>query len=175
MNVLSSIPGNSFAYFNGTSMASPHAAGVAALAASEDTALLSDPVALKDHVMDTGKPVPAMAGITVTGDMVDARAVLSADNTAPKVTNPRPAQDSRIKDRTPLIGATVRDAETNLVKSDIQLLVDGQARAFSYDTATDRLSHPSGTLTYGNHSVRVKATDGELNANRFWTFRVVRP
>jgi subtilisin family serine protease len=76
VDILSSVPGNLWAFFSGTSMAAPHAAGVAALAASVDPALLSDPVALKNHVMDTGKPVPAMAGITVTGDMVDAEAAV---------------------------------------------------------------------------------------------------
>jgi subtilisin family serine protease len=175
VDILSSVPGNRFEYFNGTSMASPHAAGVAALSASVDPALLSDPVALKDHVMDSGKPLPAMAGITVTGDMVDARAAVSANNTAPKIFNPKPAPGRKIKDRTPLISATIRDAETNLVKSNMQLLVDGRAKAFSYDVDTDKLSHPSGRLAYGNHTVRIKATDGELHANKSWTFRVVRP
>ena len=76
VEILSSVPGNTYASLDGTSMAAPHAAGVAALAASGDPALLSDPVALKNHIMDTGKPVPAMAGITVTGDMVDAEAAV---------------------------------------------------------------------------------------------------
>src|SRR5215211_483531 len=92
VDILSSVPGNSCAYFSGTSMASPHAAGVAALAASDDPALLSDPVALKTHVMDTGKPVSAMAGITVTGDMVDAEAAVGGggETTPPRVTSTVP-------------------------------------------------------------------------------------
>ena len=92
VDIRSSIPGNAYAHFNGTSMASPHAAGAAALAASVDPALLSDPVALKNHIMDTGKPVPAMAGITVTGDMVDAEAAVGGggDTTSPRVTSTVP-------------------------------------------------------------------------------------
>ena len=92
VGILSAIPGNAYAHFNGTSMASPHAAGVAALAASVDPALLSDPVALKNQVMDTGKPLSAMAGITVTGDMVDAEAAVGGggDPTAPRVTSTVP-------------------------------------------------------------------------------------
>jgi subtilisin family serine protease len=92
VDILSTVPGNAYAYFSGTSMASPHAAGVAALAASDDPALLSDPVALKNHVMDTGKPVSAMAGITVTGDMVDAEAAVGGggETTPPRVTSTVP-------------------------------------------------------------------------------------
>ena len=90
-DILSAVAGGGHASFSGTSMASPHAAGVAALAASVDPALLSDPVALKNQVMDTGKPLPAMAGITVTGDMVDAEAAVGGgDPTAPRVTSTVP-------------------------------------------------------------------------------------
>ena len=99
VGILSTIPGTvpgneAYAHFNGTSMAAPHASGVAALAASDDPTLLSDPVALKNHVMDTGKPLAAMAGITVTGDMVDAQAAVGGggggDTTSPKVTSTVP-------------------------------------------------------------------------------------
>lgn len=90
VHILSTFPGNSYAYALGTSMATPHAAGVAALAASVDPALLSDPVALKNHVMDTGKPLPATSGKSVTGDMVDAKAAVGDDLTPPKVTSTVP-------------------------------------------------------------------------------------
>src|SRR5215207_926266 len=73
--------------FSGTSMATPHATGAAALAASVNPSLLDDPVALKKAVMDGGKPAPATDGKTVTGDMVDAQAALRyADTTSPEVT-----------------------------------------------------------------------------------------
>jgi subtilisin family serine protease len=90
VNILSTFRNNSYAYLMGTSMATPHAAGVAALAASVDPALLSDPVALKNHVMDTGKPLPATSGKTVTGDMVDAKAAVGDESTPPKVTSTVP-------------------------------------------------------------------------------------
>jgi subtilisin family serine protease len=63
-------------YMSGTSMAAAHAAGVAALVASQYPNLRTDPAALKQSIMDSGKPAPATAGGTVTGDMVDAEAAL---------------------------------------------------------------------------------------------------
>lgn len=63
-------------YFNGNSMATPHAMGVAELVASKYPALLSKPTGLKKVVMDSGKKLSATAGKTVTGDMVNARAAL---------------------------------------------------------------------------------------------------
>ncbi|MBA3290075.1 MAG: Ig-like domain-containing protein [Actinobacteria bacterium] len=70
-------------FLDGTSMAAPQVAGVAALAASVKPSLLSDPVALKKVVMGTGKPASATVGKTVTGDIVDADAAI--DLSAPTV------------------------------------------------------------------------------------------
>ena len=79
----------SWDFLNGTSMAAPHAAGAAALAASVNPALLNDPTALKKALMDGGKPASATDGKTVTGDMVDARAALGrADATKPQLKLP---------------------------------------------------------------------------------------
>jgi subtilisin family serine protease len=66
----------SWGTLSGTSMATPHATGAAALAASVNPTLLGDPAALKKVVMDGGKPLTATDGKTVTGDMVDAEAAL---------------------------------------------------------------------------------------------------
>ena len=81
VSILSTVPGRTHAYYNGTSMATPHATGVGALAASANPALLGNPAGLKKAIMDSGKPAPSTAGRTVTGDMVDARGVTGAAST----------------------------------------------------------------------------------------------
>lgn len=83
VSVLSTVPGPGYAFFSGTSMATPHAVGTAGLAASANSDLLGDPVALKNVLMNSGKPVSSTAGKTVTGDMIDANAAVAAAGTPP--------------------------------------------------------------------------------------------
>jgi dipeptidyl aminopeptidase/acylaminoacyl peptidase len=98
------------------------------------------------------------------------------NNSAPTITNFRPAPNSKIQNRSPLISATVRDAEDNLSATDIKLFVDGNpiaAADFSYDPATDKLSYKSKQLSRGGHTVRVVATDTKGSSTQeTWGFRV---
>ena len=97
-------------------------------------------------------------------------------NDAPAITGLLPSPGSTTRDRTPTLEATVRDAETELTASHISLHLDDQPRAFSYDQLTDRLSFtPSIKLSFGSHTVRVEARDGDgLVATETWSFRVAR-
>ena len=105
----------------------------------------------------------------------DIGAFEAPTNTRPTITNPRPAPGSATRDRTPSIAATVRDAQTDLAKSNIKLYVDGNRRDFSYDRSTDRLSFtPGSRLTFGKHTVKVLADDSVLSATKSWSFSVVR-
>jgi Tol biopolymer transport system component len=101
-------------------------------------------------------------------------------NTAPKITNLRPAKDSTTTDRTPLIGAKVTDAQTDLAKSNITLFLDGTRIArteFSYNRDTDWLKYtPETNLSLGEHTVKVVAQDPEgLITRRLWSFSIARP
>lgn len=68
--ILSTIPGNSYAYFTGTSMATPHVTGVAALvnAARGLTGEL-----LKARILNSVDPIASLATKTVTGGRLNAR------------------------------------------------------------------------------------------------------
>jgi hypothetical protein len=98
------------------------------------------------------------------------------NNSAPTITNFRPAPNSKIQNRRPLISATVKDAEDNLSAADIKLFVDGNpvaAADFSYQPTTDKLSYKSKQLSGGGHTVRVVATDTKGSSTQeTWGFRV---
>jgi serine protease len=81
VDVLSTTPGNSYSLFSGTSMATPHVSGVAALVLAINPGLPT--AALKDVVLNSGDPIPALQGITVTGRRLNAAAALAAGAPAP--------------------------------------------------------------------------------------------
>lgn len=69
-NIYSTSPGSSYATHSGTSMATPHVTGLAALIkAAKPTA---DWRGIKNLLLTGGNPLPALAGKTVTGRQIDA-------------------------------------------------------------------------------------------------------
>ena len=86
VDIASNIPaydGNpaDYYYLSGTSMASPHVTGIAALVGSQTPGLLDTPTDLKQRILDTAKDIGDTHGKTVTGRVADAAAAL--DTTDP--------------------------------------------------------------------------------------------
>jgi subtilisin family serine protease len=69
-NIVSTWPGSGYVYLSGTSMASPHVAGVAALLLSENPGW--GYVQLKQRIMESVRPVAALSGKSVTGGVLNA-------------------------------------------------------------------------------------------------------
>jgi subtilisin family serine protease len=68
-------------YMDGTSMASPHVTGIAAIVGAASPGLLDSPTALKSLILDGAKAAGSTAGLTVTGRIASAAG--SLDTTAP--------------------------------------------------------------------------------------------
>ncbi|MDQ2673062.1 MAG: S8 family serine peptidase [Chloroflexota bacterium] len=72
-DILSTLPGNTYGLLSGTSMAAAHATGVAALAASARTSLLTSGSQLRQHLVRTARALPSTLGWVETPRLLDAR------------------------------------------------------------------------------------------------------
>jgi len=75
------VQGEEYDYYPGTSMASPHVAGLAALIWGYKPGLTT--VQVKSMILDTGDALPSLSGKTVTGKRINAhKAMLKAQDTS---------------------------------------------------------------------------------------------
>lgn len=91
VGILSTVPGNTYQSWNGTSMAAPFVSGVAALLLSADPSLETNLTALRDAILDTADPAPVagMAHGLVRADLALAGLVTeSGDQDIPGVDLP---------------------------------------------------------------------------------------
>ncbi len=162
-SILSTYPANSYATISGTSMATPHVSGAAALILSHDPTLTT--AQLKARILDNVDPVPSMQGVTVSGGRLNVFKALTAgappppDTVAPSVTIVSPIGTVS---GTVTVEATITD---NVGVSTAQYSVDGgafvpmsQGAGNSWTATLDTT-----TLTNGVHTIVVQGFDAAGN------------
>jgi thermitase len=178
VSILSTLPGNTYGNYSGTSMATPHVTGVAALLKTQNPT--ADDGVMKAQILQFAEMKTSLKNKVATGGRLNAYAALTQqvapDTTDPRITNVRPVPGSKTRDRTPSIAATVQDNRSELMKSDIRLFVDGKERtSFSYDQVGDRLRYTSTRLSYARHTIKIVSDEDAGNtAIRSWRFTVRR-
>ena len=80
-DIYSTTPNNTYATYSGTSMASPHVAGAAALLWSQNPTWTAQQV--KNALMNTGDPLASLAGKTVSGKRLNVFKALGGTNSSP--------------------------------------------------------------------------------------------
>ncbi|MBI3924188.1 MAG: S8 family serine peptidase [Armatimonadetes bacterium] len=85
VDILSTVPGGGYGNMSGTSMATPHVAGVAGLIAAAYPDATNEQI--KSRLMAGADPVPQLAGKVVTGGRVNAANALENDTVAPGAPN----------------------------------------------------------------------------------------
>jgi len=81
VNILSTVPSDDYAYSSGTSMATPHVAGAAALLYGYHPTWSYGQV--RDQILGSARPIVALRGKTVTGGTLDLAAAVAGAPTVP--------------------------------------------------------------------------------------------
>jgi thermitase len=76
VDILSTIVGGNYDSFNGTSMATPHVSGAAALLKGQNPSRRA--AELKQIIMDTADEIPVLSGLSVTGGRLNLAAALGS-------------------------------------------------------------------------------------------------
>ena len=169
--ILSTVPGASYATYSGTSMASPHVAGAAALLWSVNPDITA--LEMKAILMDSGDALPALDGKTVSGKRINlVNALVEADPTPSfkLALTPRTQQITAggAAQYTLNIGNVAEWMGDVLLSVDVQPALDGVSlsastaqpgQSLTLDVAT------SAETAWGNYQFTITGTDaasGEL-------------
>jgi subtilisin family serine protease len=180
VDVLSTTRNNTYKYFSGTSMATPHVAGAAALVLS---ACALDTAGLKSILLNSIDLIPSMSGVTITGGRLNVNQAIRACSPTPDFAlSVTPDSQSVEQGASTIYTATVTPSGgfTGTVTFSVaDLPADGTA---SFDPASVTTSGSS-TLTVatasttpaGIYAITITATSGTLTYSTVVTLEVTEP
>lgn len=169
VNIASTYPGG-YAYMSGTSMATPHVVGVLALMKSYQFSV--DTPTLIQTLLDSGKPLAALNGVTQTGKIVNAYNALLAlstpptDTTPPLLLNTTPPNNTQNVSLTPSVAVTFDEAIG--VYAPNTITINGTPTTFSISGTTVNIDLPFALNYSSAYTVEVPAsTFADLASNPY--------
>lgn len=193
------LPNNTYGSYSGTSMATPHVAGVAALVKSNDPSL--DDAGIKARLLGNVDKKSGLTGKTATGGRLNAATAVgpkldssapapAGDTTAPTVASMRPADGatgigryanvaatfSEEMDKATLTPSTmtlVKAGSTTPVTAKVTTSTDGKTVTLDPSARLARGAKYTATIKGGTSGVKDKAGN-PLAADKVWSFTVRR-
>ncbi len=167
VSIKSTYPNNSYGTISGTSMATPHVAGIAALVFAETPAFT--PIQVRSLLIDSVKPLSSMTNRAVAPGVVSAYIALTGDHSFPPQIAPIPNQTISQSDGSKTISVSVTDPQN------LPLTVTAQASPPS--AATLSLVNSSLTITpaanfLGTFTIAIHADNGSRDSTRTFTVTV---
>jgi serine protease len=180
VSVLSTTPGDTYSSFSGTSMATPHVAGVAALVLASNSTLSTEE--LKSLLITSGDSKSALAGRTVSGRRLNAaNALAQAGPPLPRFTLAATPSSLAIN-QADTATYTVNVGDVAGFTGDVSLSVTSQPALDAVLTVTPSVVAAPGAATFtvattmattpGVYRLTITGTSGELTTSRVVTLRV---
>ncbi len=171
VRILSTLPGNNYGSYSGTSMATPHITGIAALLKATDASL--DDAQLKTQLLQSVDPKGNLAGKVATSGRVNSARALGTTTPPPDTAAPKTSITSGPSGTTKSTSASFEFATSGAV-SRYECSLDGAA----FTTCASPKAYSG--LTSKAHSFEVRAVDqaGHVDGTpsvRNWTVDAVLP
>lgn len=173
VDIASTYSGSNYVWSSGTSMAAPHVAGVVALVYLKNPGFTYSQVV--NQVLSTARPVTSLAGVTVTGGMLNAFNALSGDGGGTPEENAAPT----VSISSPTNGASFLKGTSITFSGGASDKEDGDLTgALVWTSNLDAkigmgASFTTNTLAEGTHTITASVTDaGGITASQSITIAI---